>query len=251
MQRTTTKYSFSNGRGQTLAALIDSPTTPPRLYGVFAPCFTCIKESHGAAKICRALAERGIAMLRFDMTGLGQSEGDFSKTNFTTRIADIVAAAKALEQSHGPPRLLIGHSISGTAALSAVHNLPSIEVLATIGSPHDPAATIDKFYEQNLIEDFDDHIQIDVMGIKTRFDREFIDDMQSQTTPHDTARHDRKLLVFHAPNDSVVGFGSAQKIHAVAGGEKQLVTLDDSATHLFENRVDDAVFIADILSLQF
>src|SRR3954462_5513533 len=109
MTRKSIRHKFSNGRGQELAGTIDMPAHEPLFWGVFAPCFTCPKESHGAAKICRALAEDGVAMLRFDMTGLGESDGRFADTNFTTRTQDIVAACKHVEKEFGPPKLLIGH----------------------------------------------------------------------------------------------------------------------------------------------
>lgn len=256
MNRTSTKFSFANGRGQTLAGVIDAPAEgAPLFYGVFAPCFTCVKDAHGAAKICRAMAEAGAAMLRFDMTGLGQSEGDFAHTTFTTRIADIVAAARALEAQYEPPRLLVGHSISGTAALSAVHQLPSVEVLATVGSPHDAVSSIDKYFRQGLISGDaadNDMIMIDVLGRPTPFHKSFVDDMRAQDVAADTARVTQDLLVFHAPNDAVVEAADARMIYdrAAAARRREIVWLDEDATHLFENRKEDAQAVADRLMRQ-
>lgn len=248
MSRKSIKYSFDNGRGERLAAILDTPVDPPRLYGVFGPCFTCPKESHGAAKICRALAERGIAMLRFDTTGFGASEGDGRATNFTTRVADLKAAAAFVAGEFAAPRLLIGHSMSGTAALAAVKDIPSVELLATVGSPADPAHTIAKFREQNGITTRDDGL-IDIMVInhKVTFRPEFIEDMLAQQLPAETAALTPQVFAFHAPNDNIVDFREAEEI-ARAAPRGTLVALDAEATHLFETRAADAEFIADKIS---
>lgn len=247
MNRKTVKYSFDNGRGQRLAGLIDRPENDAdvRFYGVFGPCFTCIKESHGSTKICRALAERGVAMLRFDTTGVGESEGVLAETSFSMRIQDMVAAVNAITRDFGAPKILAGHSISGTAILSAHLQVQGIEVLATICSPQDPQHTIDKFRKAGQIEEFADHVVIDVVGRKTTFDASFVDDMLAQKTAEHTALIRQKLLVFHAPNDSIVAFRNAPVIVERAGTYGELVTLADTATHLFERGGEDAAFIAD------
>lgn len=247
MTRKSIRHSFPNGRGQDLAGIIDMPADEPMFWGVFAPCFTCPKESHGAAKVCRALAENGAAMLRFDMTGLGESDGRFAETNFTTRVADIIAACRDVEKNFAPPKLLIGHSISGTACIPAMKELPSIQALATIGSPRDPSYVIEKFKRNNHLVYKEDTIEVMVVGHKVSFRKSFVDDMTSQHVPEDTAKLDRKLFVFHAPHDSIVSFGNAQAIYDRATCDRELVTLDENATHLFENRKDDAQFVAETL----
>lgn len=248
MSRKSIKYSFDNGRGEKLAAILDTPEGAPDIYGVFGPCFTCPKESHGAAKICRALAERNIAMLRFDTTGVGGSEGDATAGNFTSRIADIIAACAFVAAEFAPPRLLVGHSMSGTAALSAVKSIPSIEVVATAGSPADPAHTIAKFRQQNGITPRADGL-IDIMVINRNipFRPGFIDDMLAQQVPADTAAIRQKVFAFHAPNDGIVDFREAEQIARTAPNGT-LVRLADEATHLFENRADDAEFVAQTLA---
>ena len=251
MSRKSIKYTFDNGRGQKLAAILDTPETQPDFYGVFGPCFTCPKESHGAAKICRALAERNIAMLRIDTTGVGSSEGDATATNFTSRIADLIAACKFVESEFAAPKLLVGHSMSGTAALAAVQSLPSIEVVATVGSPADPAHTIAKFRQQNAITAREDGL-IDVMVInrKIPFQPGFVDDMLAQNVAADTAAIQQKLFAFHAPHDNIVDYKEAEQI-AAAAPNGTLIRLADEATHLFENRPDDAEFVAETLAQWF
>jgi putative redox protein len=247
MTRRSLRHFFPNGRGQQLAGIIDMPAAPPLFYGVFAPCFTCTKESHGSAKICRALAEDGAAMLRFDMTGLGESEGRFADTNFSTRVLDILAACRSLEAEHQAPKLLVGHSISGTACIPAVRKLPSVQAVATIGAPRDPSYVIAKFRRNNDLVAKGDAIEVTVAGRKLAFKKSFVDDMESQDVPAETAKLDRRLFVFHAPHDAIVSFENAEAIYARAVGDRELVTLDDQATHLFENRQEDAVFIAETL----
>lgn len=249
MSRTAEKFKFLNAKGQSLSGILDMPATAPLLFGVFAPCFTCVKESHGAAKICRALAERGLAMLRFDMTGLGESEGDFSETHFSSRVSDIVSACHALGKAHAAPKLLIGHSISGTAALSAVHQLPGIKTLVTVGAPRDPESVIEKFKRLGHMTITDNGVELDVMGRITPFKSTFLDDMLAQDVPGDTSRIIQKLLIFHAPNDKIVSADQAEDImsRAVSSPERKLVLMDEGATHLFEKRNDDAVFVAETI----
>lgn len=249
MNRKTIKISFPNSRGQKLAGLLDTPIEKPLFYTVFAPCFTCTKESHGAAKICRELAEHGVAALRFDMAGLGESDGHIRDMNFTTRVEDILSACDFIKQTYEPPKLLIGHSISGTAVLSSASQLPYVQAIATVGSPADPTRVIEKFNRQNLIREIDDKtIEIMVMGLPVHFNKSFIDDLLKQKTAEETAAITKKMFIFHAPHDSIVSRDEAEIIHDRATlSDRELILLDDAATHLFETRKDDAVFVAETL----
>ncbi len=245
--RTTVKFSFDNGRGQKLAGLIDRPEDTPKFWGVFAPCFTCTKEAHAAFKICRALADRDVAVLRFNMTGLGDSEGDFAYTNFTTRVADIAAACKSLADAHHAPDFLLGHSISGTAALAAAHGIPSLKILATLGSPRDPLYTLDKFHKNKQIELKGEMAELTIAGRKVMVHASFGDDMRGHDIASETAKWDKKLLVFQAPNDEIVSSDNARTIFERASGDKELIWLSDACTHLLEKNDEDAAFIADTL----
>ncbi len=193
------------------------------------------------------MAEHGAAMLRFDVTGLGRSEGDFSETNFTTRVHDLIAACHALAVEFEPPKLLIGHSISGTAALTAAQHLNFLQAVATIGAPRDPAYIIEKFRKFNQITLHDHTVEVVVVGHRITFRRSFVDDLLSHNVAGDTARITQKLFVFHAPHDDIVSFANAEEIFTRATCDKELVPLDDEATHLFENRKDDAIFVAETL----
>jgi putative redox protein len=231
-----------------LAGVFDLPTRhAPLYYGVFAPCFTCTKQSHAAAKTCRILAENGVGMLRFDLTGLGDSEGDFAETNFSTRILDIIAACKAVSAEFEPPKLLIGHSISGTAALSAVQYLPSIKFLATLGSPQDPRYIVDKLNRLNHLTIREDDAEMMIAGHKIIVRKSFIDDVDLHDVEADTANLPCKLVVFHAPNDATVDFSNAEEIFARARGDKELVSLSPTATHFLDNGSEDALMVAETI----
>ena len=249
MGRTSTKVFFDNGRGQKLAGILDAPTETPLFYGVFGPCFTCPKETHAAAKTCRALAEDGVAMLRFDVTGVGGSEGHAPDTDFSSRVQDIIAAANFLATEYAAPKILIGHSISGTAALAAAQSLPDIQLLATIGSPSDPTAIIEKFRRNGDIEETAEGATINVLGTPHHFGKGFVENMLGQNVAEDTASLDCKLMVFHAPHDSIVHVSNADVITSRAGtaADAEKIILSDEATHLFENRNDDALFVAETI----
>jgi putative redox protein len=244
MGKRSQKFNFENGRSQMLAGILDLPETPPIGFGVFSPCFTCVKESHAAVKICRGLAERGIGMLRFDTTGLGGSEGDFSSTNFSSRVLDIIAAANAVKRELGPTLVLVGHSISGTAALSAAKYIPDLKILATIGAPDAPQTTIEKFRKTGVMNEKGSQIEINVLGTPYLFQKSFVDDMLKQKVEHDTVTLQPELLVFHAPNDAIVSVDSADRIAARKTNRSHKIILDQQATHLFENRKEDAEFVA-------
>lgn len=247
MGRKSIKFPFSSSRGQKLAGILDLPEGETLFYGVFAPCFTCTKESHAAHKICRALSEQGVGILRFDMTGLGESEGDFAGTNFSSRILDIIAASHALAAAYEPPKILIGHSISGIAALSAAKQLPHLQAVATLGSPRDPEYIIDKFRRNNQITVKGDVAELIVAGRKVPVKKTFVDDMLSHDVAALTAAYDRKLFIFHAPRDEIVSFENARILHERANCDKELLPLGGSATHLLEQGGDDATYIAETI----
>lgn len=247
MKRRTLKFPFSNARGQTLAGLLDLPEGEPLFYGVFAPCFTCTKESHGAHKICRSLSGLGIAMLRFDLTGLGESKGVFAETNFSTRIQDIIAACNALAQEYQPPKLLFGHSISGTAAIAAAREVPSLQAVATLGAPADPSHVIEGLRRTNSIKIEGDTAEMLIAGRRIIVKKQMVENMEKYSIAEETAALDRKLFIFQAPHDEIVPFRNAEVIYGRATCDKELVRLNETATHLLEQGAEDAEFIAETL----
>jgi len=240
------RYRFRNAEGETLSGRLELPATPPRAFAVFAHCFTCTSKVKAATHISRGLCDRGVAVLRFDFTGLGDSEGDFANTDFSSNVADLVAAAESLAQTHEPPRLLVGHSLGGAAVLMAAERLPAAKAVATIGAPSDPAHVARLLSGQ--LDEIEAHGEAEVQlgGRPFTIKRQFIEDLRRHPLTERVGELGRPLLVFHAPGDRVVGIDNARAIFEAAKHPKSFVSLDD-ADHLV-TRGDDARFIADTLA---
>ena len=240
------KVTFAGSQGHELAARLDLPIGSPRAFALFAHCFTCSKDVHAASRISRALAERGFAVLRFDFTGLGASDGEFSNTNFSSNVADLVAAAHYLRDNWQAPALMIGHSLGGAAVLMAAGSCEEVKAVATIGAPADAAHVA-----QNFSADLDQIRQkgaAEVMlgGRTFTITKQFLDDMAGQSLEDHIARLHKALLIFHAPRDEIVGIDNATRIFVAAKHPKSFVSLDD-ADHLLSRR-QDAIFVADMLA---
>jgi len=232
------KITFENASGHKLAALLEQPQgNHPVAYALFAHCFTCNKDFKAPVNISRSLVNEGIGVLRFDFTGLGDSEGDFSDTNFTTNVDDLIAAARFVESNYGPVRILVGHSLGGTAALWAAPSIPNSVAVATINSPYEPAHlshVLDSARETLLSEG---QAEVDVAGTTYTFKKQFLDDVESADAKTAISSLDRALLVFHAPDDETVSIENASRIFLAAKHPKSFVSLD-TANHLLSNRAD-------------
>ncbi len=245
-QAQTERVEFTGAQGDRLAARLDRPLGRPRAYALFAHCFTCSKDIFAASRIARALAERGIAVLRFDFTGLGSSEGEFANTNFSSSVADLVRAADFLRETHQAPALLIGHSLGGAAALAAAAEMPEAVAVATIGAPAEPehvrrqlTGAIDEIEATGAAE-------VDLGGRPFRITRQFLDDIEETKLAAAIGALKKALLVLHAPLDDVVGIDNASRIFAAARHPKSFVSLDD-ADHLLSRR-PDAEYAAEVLA---
>jgi uncharacterized protein len=242
----THKLAFPGADGDALAARLEHPQAAARSYAVFAHCFTCGKDVRAATTISRTLAEEGIAVLRFDFTGLGSSEGDFANTTFSSNVGDLVAAARYLEREHGPTRLLVGHSLGGAAVLGAAGSLPSVRAVATIGAPFDAG------HVRTLLADDVETIErageavVAIAGRKFRIRREFLADLRWTNRSATIAELGRPLMVLHSPHDTIVGVDNARLIFEAARHPKSFVSLD-TADHLLSNPAD-AAYVARILS---
>ena len=221
--------------GHALSARFDRPEGEVRGCALFAHCFTCSKDFHVVREIGKALTSEGIALLRFDFTGLGQSEGEFAETSFTTNLEDLVLAAQWLEENHAAPRVLVGHSLGGAAVLAVAERLPSIRCVATIGAPFEPA------HVRHLLgsPDFDEAgtAEVDIGGRPFRIGRQFVEDLDDHAQHQRIANLDRALMVFHSPVDTVVPISEATKIFKAARGARSFVSLDD-ADHLVSKKRD-------------
>jgi len=202
---TTTRVSFENPDGHRLAALLDRPVDgEPIAYALFAHCFTCSKDYKGVSRISRALARQGIAVLRFDFTGLGQSDGEFVDTTFSTNVEDLVAAAEFMTRDLAPPQLLIGHSLGGAAVLKAAQDIPSAKAVATIAAPSSPRHLVRHLGPQiNEIED-QGMAEVQIGGRSIRIGRKLLEDISSASLHDAVADLGRALMVFHSPIDNVV-----------------------------------------------
>jgi len=237
---------FPGALGADLAARLDLPAQPPLAYALFAHCFTCSKDTLAATRISAALTEHGFGVLRFDFTGLGGSAGDFANTNFSSNVADLVAAAAWLRAHRQAPRILIGHSLGGAAVLAAAGAIPEASAVATIGAPYDPA------HVQHLFEHAAPEIhaqgeaEVTLAGRKFRIQKQFLDDLASHDNAERIARLRKALLVFHSPRDTTVNIENAAHIFTAAKHPKSFVSLD-TADHLLTNRAD-AAYVAAVLA---
>ena len=240
------KITFTGVDGQALAARLDSPAGPVRAYALFAHCFTCSKDIFAASRIARGLAEKGIAVLRFDFTGLGAREGEFANTNFSSNVQDLLAAAEHLRQHYQGPAILIGHSLGGAAVLAAAGDIPECKAVATIGAPADPAHVAHNF-QPNLEEiEAKGEASVQLAGRSFTIKKQFLDDVREQRLSQRIASLKRALLVFHAPLDETVGIDNATQIFVAAKHPKSFVSLD-KADHLL-SRHEDAGYVAEVLA---
>jgi uncharacterized OsmC-like protein/alpha/beta superfamily hydrolase len=238
---------FDNGRGQQLAAILDEPVgRPARAYALFAHCFTCSKDLKAIHRISRALSDEGIAVLRFDFTGLGQSEGEFAESTFSANVADLVAAAAFLESEAQAPSILIGHSLGGAAVLRARASIPTVKAVATIAAPSDPSVTKRHFGDVAPQLEADGEAEIDIMGRRFRINRDFVEDLDGHRMTETIAGLDAALMVLHSPVDTIVGIDHASAIFQAARHPKSFVSLD-TADHLLTDP-DDARAVAKIIA---
>ena len=231
-------FYFTNSDGDKLSARIDFPVDGNTLaYAIFAHCFTCSKNFKVAGHISKALTHEGIAVLRFDFTGLGESEGDFSETNFSSNISDLVAAAKYLEVNYAPPYLLIGHSLGGTAVLHAAGRIPSARAVITIASPYDPGHVRKLLAGRGGELSAQGEVEVGLAGRRFRIKQQFIDDIEKTDTEETIRELKKALLVLHSPVDNIVGIDNAAMIFKAARHPKSFISLD-KADHLLSDPVE-------------
>ncbi len=240
------KTGFEGSQGDELAASLELPADEPVAYALFAHCFTCSKDTFAASRISRALTDHGIAVLRFDFTGLGSSGGDFANTGFSSNVEDLVRAAGHLRETHAAPTLLIGHSLGGAAVLMAASRIPEAAAVATIAAPFDPVHVTELFADSVDRIEREGSGEVEIGGRRFTIRREFLADASEQNMTDALAGLARPLIVFHSPLDDQVGVDNARRIFEGAKHPKSFVSLDD-ADHLLTRR-SDASYVADILA---
>jgi esterase/lipase len=232
-------------QGEFLAGLLETPEQTARAYVLFAHCFTCGKDVAAASRISRFLVQHGFAVFRFDFTGLGNSDGDFANTNFSSNTEDLLSAAHFLEQNYEAPQLLIGHSLGGAAVLAMAAQLPKVKGVVTIGAPYEAS---------HVIHNFDAHLEtieqsgsakVSLGAREFTIKKQFLDDLRNQTTEH--IQHlNKALLVLHSPVDLTVDISDAEKIYKAAKHPKSFVSLD-TADHLLSKSIDNE-YVAQTIS---
>jgi uncharacterized OsmC-like protein/fermentation-respiration switch protein FrsA (DUF1100 family) len=242
----TERFQFTGEGGHQLAAALDLPDQGPLAYALFAHCFTCGKDVLAARRIAVALAAKGIAVLRFDFTGLGSSEGDFANSTFSSNVADLVRAADHLRETRKGPAILVGHSLGGAAVLAAAGQIPDAKAVVTIAAPSDPAHVTGLFRDR--IEDIRNHgkVEVSLAGRPFHIRREFLDDVAEHNLMDHVTRLQKALLIMHAPTDDTVGIDNATRIFVAAKHPKSFVSLA-GADHLLSER-RDASYVADVIA---
>lgn len=238
----TEKFDFQNSRGETLSGHLELPNDPTA-FAIFAHCFTCSKNVKAASRISRALAERGIAVLRFDFTGLGNSEGDFSSSNYSSNLSDIESAANALADQFQAPSLLIGHSLGGTACLDAAVHLASVNAVCTIGSPAQPEHVTKLFGDSLAAIESDGSVEVRLGGRSFKIQKQFVDDVRNASLEENMASLGKATLIFHSPQDELVGIDQARLIYESLKHPKSFISLN-GADHLLSDE-SDATYVAD------
>ena len=242
----TERFQFTGADGQQLAATLDLPEREPVAYALFAHCFTCGMNVLAAKRIARALAEQGIAVLRFDFTGIGASEGEFANTTFSSNVADLVRAADHLRETRKAPAILIGHSLGGAAVLAAAGQIPEAKAVVTIAAPSDPAHVTGMFKDR--LEDIRalGKVEVSLAGRPFHIKREFLDDIAEHNLAAHIAKLHKALLILHSPTDNTVGIDNATHIFVAAKHPKSFVSLA-GADHLL-NQKRDAEYVANVVA---
>ncbi len=242
------KIEFENSEGYKLSARLDTPDSGDIVQSaLFAHCFTCGKNIRAAGNISRALTNRNIAVFRFDFTGLGESEGDFADSTFSSDVSDLISASEKMQELTKPPAILIGHSLGGTAVLQAAKDILSARAVVTIGSPCSPEHVTHHF-DQDI-----DEIQakgeatVKLAGRPFKVKKKFIDDLKEQQMDKTIKELDKALMIFHSPMDDTVSIDNAARIYKLAKHPKSYISLDD-ADHLLAQE-KDSNYVAEIIAV--
>jgi alpha/beta superfamily hydrolase len=233
--------------GANLKARIDMPDDESPAYcALFAHCFTCNKNLKAVGNISRSLTNQQGAVLRFDFTGLGESEGDFADTNFSSNIEDLLKAADFMRTHFDAPRLLIGHSLGGAAVIQAAQHIPECKAVSTIGAPSNPEHVAHLIIDKKEVIEEQGSATVELAGRPFKIKKQFLDDLEEQSMNHCIQTLDRALLIFHSPVDNTVGINNAAEIFKQAKHPKSFISLD-TADHLLTNQ-EDSIYVGNVIA---
>lgn len=241
------KITFKGSTGEDLAAKLDSPDSNIKAYALFAHCFTCGKDLSTINRIAKELNNKGIALFRFDFTGLGLSNGDFANTNFSSNVDDLICAANYMRDNLKAPDIMIGHSLGGTATLVAARKVPEVQAVATIGAPFDTVNVLKQFKNSLDKIDQDGEAEVSLAGRPFKIKKQFIEDAKSQNIENSVKNLKKPLLIMHSPIDETVSIEHARKMYDAAKHPKSYISLDN-ADHLLMKNSRDGKYVAGILS---
>ncbi len=241
------KRFYFSGSSNELAGHLVLPHAKTRAYAIYVHCFTCSKDHHASRRITTELAQQGIATLRFDLTGLGQSQGDFAKTNFTTNVQDIIAAAQYLKNQYKPATLLIGHSLGGTASLVAATQIEEMRAVVTLNSPYDPSHVAKRVASVKDEVVLNGEAAVQIEGRQFKIQKHFFEVLEHYNMEQILASLKAALLVMHAPTDPVVNVRNASQIFSAASHPKSFISLE-GMDHLLTNP-KDAFYIANLINV--
>ena len=246
MTATSQRVGFEGSQGATLAARLDIPAGDIRAYAVFAHCFTCSKDLYATRRIAGELARLGIAVLRFDFTGLGGSQGEFASSNFSSNIEDLKRAADFLRDNYQAPGLLVGHSLGGAAVLAVAADIPEVKAVVSIGAPSDAEHVTKNFAADLTRIEKEGEAEVTLAGRQFRIRRQFLEDLEKSKVTERIRHMKKALLILHSPIDQTVSVDNAADIFMAARHPKSFVSLDH-ADHLLSSE-RDAVFAANVIS---
>jgi len=241
------KVTFQNKEGQTLSGRLELPADQhPHNFVIFAHCFTCTKNLSAVKNVSRSLTSKGFGVLRFDFTGLGESDGDFEDSNFSGNVEDLIAASQFLESNYMPPALLIGHSLGGAAVIFAASELTSVKAVATVGAPSNPEHV--KHLLGNAIEEIEatGYATVNLSGRPFTIKKQFLEDLETKSLSDVVRNFNKALLVMHSPQDTTVGIINAEEIYKAARHPKSFVSID-GADHLLMNK-RDSIYVGEVIA---
>lgn len=241
------KISFKNNKGENLKAILYTPATrSAHSYAIFAHCFTCNKNFKNIKYISQSLTDKGFGVFSFDFTGLGESEGEFSDTDFSHNIQDLLAAVEYLKENYTSPSLLVGHSLGGTACIYASLEVKSCKAVVSIGSPHDPEH-VKRLLKKNIDEINENReAHVNIGGRSFKIKKSFLTDIEKQSEKNALSNLTASLLILHSLQDKIVGIANAEKLYKAAKHPKSFISLD-GANHLLTNE-NDSKYVGEVIA---